>query len=42
LSGSATTLSLVLYRRVPLAAADLDVEGSHDLVDFWIASSALE
>jgi len=42
LSGSTTTLSLVLYRRVSLAAADLDVEGSHGLVDFWIANSALE
>ncbi len=25
-----------------LAGADLDVEGSRDLVDFWIANSALE
>jgi hypothetical protein len=39
--GSAGT-SLVVYRRLSLAGADLDVEGSRDLVDFWIANSALE
>jgi len=34
-------LSLVVYRRLSLDGADLDVEGSRDLVDFWIANSAL-
>jgi uncharacterized protein (TIGR03083 family) len=42
LSGPAVTLSLVLYRRLPLASSDLDVQGRHDLVEFWIANSALE
>ncbi|MGD0945609.1 MAG: maleylpyruvate isomerase family mycothiol-dependent enzyme [Acidimicrobiales bacterium] len=42
LSGSAATLSLVLYRRLALAASGLDVAGRRDLVDFWIANSALE
>ena len=42
LSGPAAALSLVVYRRLALSSADLDVKGSHDLVDFWIANSALE
>ena len=39
-SGPATLLSLVLYRRLALAC--LDVKGSHDLVVFWLANSALQ
>jgi hypothetical protein len=35
-------MSLVLYRRVSLADTDLDVEGTHGLIDFWVANSALE
>ncbi|MGD0983767.1 MAG: maleylpyruvate isomerase family mycothiol-dependent enzyme [Acidimicrobiales bacterium] len=42
LSGEAVTMSLVLYRRVSLADTDLDVEGTHGLIDFWVANSALE
>jgi uncharacterized protein (TIGR03083 family) len=42
LSGPAAMLSLVVYRRLSLDGADLDVEGSRDPVDFWIANSALE
>ena len=42
LSGPAATLSLVLYRRLSLAGTDLDVQRRRDLVDFWIANSALE
>ena len=42
LSGSAVTLSLVLYRRLTLGSTDLGLEAAHDLVDFWIANSALE
>ena len=42
LSGPAVTLSLVLYRRLSLATSDLDVQGRRNLVEFWIANSALE
>jgi hypothetical protein len=42
LSGPAATLSLVLYRRLPLTGSDLEVEGTRELVEFWIANSALE
>ncbi len=42
LAGPAVTLSLVLCRRLSLAGTDLEIEGSHDLIDFWIANSALE
>ena len=41
LSGLATDLSLVLTRRVALADSNLEVEGVN-LVEFWIANSALE
>ncbi len=42
LSGPAVTLSLVLYRRLALGGTDLEVQGRRDLVEFWIANSALE
>ena len=42
LSGPALELSLVMYRRKALAGSELEVEGSADLVAFWLANSALE
>jgi uncharacterized protein (TIGR03083 family) len=42
LSGEAATLALVLYRRLPLPESGLVLDGQHDLVEFWIANSALE
>jgi uncharacterized protein (TIGR03083 family) len=42
LSGPDATLLLVLYRRLGLAGAGLQLHGSRDLVDFWIDNSALE
>ena len=40
-SGPASVLSLVVYRRLGLTSADLELKGSHELVDFWLANSAL-
>jgi uncharacterized protein (TIGR03083 family) len=42
MSGPAVTMALVLYRRLSLADSCLDVAGAHELVEFWIANSALE
>ena len=42
LSGGAIDLLLTLYRRTPLAVADVRVEGEKALVDYWIDHSALE
>jgi uncharacterized protein (TIGR03083 family) len=42
LRGAATDLLLVLYRRVPLTSTQVSGSGSRDLIDFWIAHSALE
>jgi uncharacterized protein (TIGR03083 family) len=42
LSGPALVLSLVVYRRRELVASQLEVEGAQELVEFWIANSALE
>jgi len=35
-------LTLVLYRRLSLTDSEVDVEGTNELVDFWIENSALE
>jgi uncharacterized protein (TIGR03083 family) len=40
--GPATDLLLVLYRRLPLTSTKVSGSGRHDLIDFWIAHSALE
>jgi len=40
--GPATGVLLSVYRRVPLEAALVDVEGDADLAAFWIDHSALE
>jgi uncharacterized protein (TIGR03083 family) len=42
ISGPALTLLLVLYRRQALDDATVDLDGSRDLVEFWLANSALE
>jgi uncharacterized protein (TIGR03083 family) len=41
-SGGAVSLTLVLYRRLSLTDSEVDVEGTNELVDFWIENSALE
>ncbi len=42
LAGPASDLLFVLYRRRPLSAGALEVEGDRDLLDFWLTNSALE
>jgi hypothetical protein len=42
LSGPATTLSLVLYRRLALRGTELEIKGADELIEFWLANSALE
>jgi uncharacterized protein (TIGR03083 family) len=42
LSGPSLALLLVLYRRWPLATPGLEQSGDGDVVDFWLANSALE
>jgi uncharacterized protein (TIGR03083 family) len=42
LRGPATDVLLLLYRRSSLASSPVSVAGSQDLIDFWIAHSALE
>lgn len=42
LRGPSTDVLLVLYRRLPLTSTHVSVSGSQDLIDFWIAHSALE
>jgi hypothetical protein len=42
LAGSVLELLLVLYRRRPIEASSLLLEGDGDLVDYWIANSALQ
>ncbi len=41
LSGSASDLLLVLYRRDPLDAGNVAVTGDRRLAEFWLAHSAL-
>jgi len=40
-SGPASRLALLLYRRVSLAGAEVEISGSESLVDFWLAHSML-
>jgi uncharacterized protein (TIGR03083 family) len=42
LRGPSTDILLVLYRRLALTSTHVSGTGSHDLIDFWIAHSALE
>jgi hypothetical protein len=42
LRGLSTELLLVLYRRLPLTSTQVTSTGRQDLIDFWIAHSALE
>jgi uncharacterized protein (TIGR03083 family) len=42
LRGPATDVLLVLYRRLPRASTDVSISGSQELIDFWLAHSALE
>ena len=42
LRGPAADLLLVLYRRLPLASTRVTGTGRDDVIDFWIAHSALE
>jgi uncharacterized protein (TIGR03083 family) len=41
LRGPSTDLLLVLYRRLPLASTKVSGTGRRELIDFWIAHSAL-
>jgi uncharacterized protein (TIGR03083 family) len=40
-TGSASRLALLLYRRVSLACAEVELSGSEALVEFWLSHSML-
>jgi uncharacterized protein (TIGR03083 family) len=40
-SGSASRLAMLLYRRVSLERSEVEVSGNESLVDFWLAHSML-
>lgn len=42
LLGPSSDILLVLYRRLPLASSQVSATGHSDLIDFWLAHSALE
>lgn len=40
-SGPASRLALLLYRRVSLECSEVEISGNESLVDFWLAHSML-